>query len=126
MSDLKAEPVRLDHAIERLIVDAPSPVERAQAERFEVIHRGRRKQDGLGPAAEGLVDRLFEFTMPRLSDPRIMQAGRYLPLLEELAEKLAEEAEGEDRNLRYAALVLRSELRRHQLLRSYVNALIEP
>lgn len=126
MSDLKTEAVRLDHAIERLVVDAPSPVERAQVKRFEIIHQSRRKQDGLGLAAEGLVGRLFEFTMPRLADPEIMQAGRYLPLLEELVEKVTEQAEGEDRDLRYAALVLRSELRRHQLLRSYVNALIEP
>ena len=126
MSDLSTDGVRLDHAIERLVVEAPSAVERAQAKRFEVVHRGQRKREGPGLSAESLADQLFEFTMPRLADPRILQAGRYLPLLEELVAKLSEEAEGEDRDLRYAALVLRSELRRHQLLRSYVNALIEP
>ena len=125
MSDLKAGPVRLDRTIEELNESEISPSDRVQLQRFEVVLRAGRRRGGFGLAPEGLEERLFDFAMPQLADPRIMQGERYLALLEELAEAMSRKPADQDKLGRYAAMVLRSELRRHHLLRSYVNALIE-
>ena len=125
MSDLKAGTVRLDRTIERLDESEVSPGDAVQLKRFEVVLRAAGRRGSFGLAPESLEEQLFDFAMPHLADPRIMQGERYLALLENLAEAMSRAPDDQDKLGRYAALVLRSELRRHRLLRSYVNALIE-
>ena len=124
MSSLKPEPVRLDRAIELIAEQDAAATDAARTQRLDVVLRSSRRRAAFGLAPESLVDQLFEFTMPRLEDPWILTGARYLALLEELAQHLPDEAVLGGELRRYAERLLRSEIRRHRLLRRYLNALI--
>ncbi len=124
MAGLRTDPVPLDHALERIAGSAVAAASRPQLTRFQAVRR-RRDGDDLASPAASLVDEMFDFLMPQLSQPGLFQGSRYLSVLEELAGLLDEPSEATDEADRWAALVLRHELRKHRLLWQYRNSLVD-
>jgi hypothetical protein len=130
MSDLRANPVRLDAALEALAASGPEAEAAPQVERFDLVLKARdRLRDDLRPPS--LVDEVFDFIMPRIGDPLILRNSRYVSLLQDLADAFGDDGHGDaddstDEIGRAAGQLLREELRKHRVLRQQLNSLIEP
>lgn len=125
MTNVKTETIRLDRALERVMVGDVPPADAAQARYFEDMIDGSHHPPGFGLRPDGLSEQVFEAIMPRLRDGRILRSSRYLLVLQELAALLAPAEERKDRVKRVGAAIVRGEIRRHLLLRHYLNSLVE-
>jgi hypothetical protein len=118
-------PVRLDYALRDIAKSDKRNSSKVELESFELVWR--EDVIGLRDAAAsrpGLADRIFDFLMPKLSDPTVMQGGRCIDLLEEMTADIANVA-GSDEYLRHwGDVVLRQELQKYRLLQRHLNSLV--
>ena len=87
MSEIRANTIRLDQALEALAAEPIDAGTAAQLERFESLLKSRRARDPFSPA--NLVDELLEFIMPEIGNQHILRSERYMELLEDLSERSA-------------------------------------
>lgn len=123
MSEISANTIRLDQALEALAAEAPDPGTAAQLERFESLLKSRRTRDPFSP--QNLVDELFDFIMPEIGNQHILRSERYMELLEDLSAVLGALDGRVDDISRIGVAVLAEELRKHKILRLQRNGLIE-
>lgn len=117
--------IRLDAAIEQAlsspVVDGVTRVSLKELQ--GALTRGEREPGEDIGEPESLRSKLISFVMPRLRHPEVLQAERHRSLLEKLVASLET---APDRNVvGDAALELRRELRRLELLRQQRNSLVE-
>jgi hypothetical protein len=125
MSTLGTGPVRLDQALEQVGRSTKADVSRPQLERFSAVWRDPSPvEEGLA-SRDGLVNEIFDFIMPEMTNPGLFEGSRYLDLLEELSDQLGEPEESDDQIDQWGAMVLRHEVRKHRLLWQYLNSLVD-
>jgi hypothetical protein len=122
---MRTEPVRLDHALERVRKSERAKTSRAQLQRFEPVWRDPTPIEEGEADRDGLVDEIFEFIMPVLENPTLFEGSRYLGLLEELTDDLGDPEECDDQVDKLGSLVLRHEVKKHRLLWKYLNSLVD-
>ena len=122
---MRTEPVRLDHALERVRKSERAKTSRAQLQRFEPVWRDPTPIEEGEADRDGLVDEIFEFIMPVLENPTLFEGSRYLGLLEDLTDDLGDPEECEDQIDKLGGLVLRHEVKKHRLLWKYLNSLVD-
>ena len=122
---MRTEPVRLDHALERVRKSERAKTSRAQLQRFEPVWRDPTPIEEGEADRDGLVDEIFDFIMPVLENPTLFEGSRYLGLLEELTDDLGDPEECEDQIDKLGSLVLRHEVKKHRLLWKYLNSLVD-
>ncbi len=122
---MRTEPVRLDHALERVRKSDRAKTSRAQLNRFEPVWRDPTPIEEGEADRDGLVEEIFEFIMPVLDNPSLFEGSRYLGLLEELTEDLGDPEECEDQIDKLGSMVLRHEVKKHRLLWHYLNSLVD-
>gem|GEM_PF-4254310 len=123
MSKIDSYPtLRLDKAIESMLVDAPDTVTAVEMRGFQnAISERDAREEGIDPP--GIVGALFAHIMPRISNPSILQMERRQALLRRLEAATAMRGDG-------APVVpggldsLRMELRNIELLRQQRDSLI--
>jgi hypothetical protein len=117
--------VRLDAAIEQTLnspaVDGVTRV--SLTELRGALARGEREGGTETGEPGNLRSKLISFVMPRLRHPDVLQAEHHRSLLERLVASLS--AAPADNVVGDAALELRRELRRLELLRQQRNSLVE-
>ena len=122
---MRTEPVRLDHALERVRKSDRAKSSRAQLARFQPVWRDPTPIEEGAADRDGLVDEIFEFIMPELDNPALFEGSRYLGLLEELTEDLGDPEECDDQIDKLGSMVLRHEVKKHRLLWRYLNSLVD-
>lgn len=125
MADLKTESVRLDRALERVMVGETSRIDEAQLRHFEEMLAWTRHRPGYGFRPDSLADYVFEAIMPQISDVRVLRSSRYLSTLRDLSALLSALERRDDKVVRIGAALVRGEIQRHLLLRQHLNALLE-
>lgn len=122
---MRTEPVRLDHALERVRRSDRAKTSRVQLERFQPVWRDPTAVEEGKASRDGLVDEIFDFIMPVLENPALFEGSRYLGLLEELADDLGDPEDCNDQIDKLGSMVLRHEVKKHRLLWKYLNSLVD-
>jgi hypothetical protein len=122
---MRTDPVRLDHALERIERSDRAEKSRVQLERFQPIWRDPSSVEEGQASRDGLVDEIFDFIMPKLDNPALFEGSRYLNVLEDLADDLGDPDDCEDQIDKLGGLVLRHEVKKHRLLWRYLNSLVD-
>ena len=115
--------VRLDAAVERLLLEPVDAATRAELERVRTAVQARDvAPEGLDPPS--LVGEVFAYIMPRIADPSILRLERRRALLERVVARCAAEAEP-DPVTRGGLVALRRELQGLAALRGNRDSLVE-
>ncbi len=122
---MRTDPVRLDHALERIRKSDRAETSRVQLERFQPVWRDPTSIEEGQASRDGLVDEIFAFIMPDLDDPAMFEGSRYLGVLEDLTDDLGDPEDCDDQIDRLGSLVLRHEVKKHRLLWKYLNSLVD-
>lgn len=122
---MRTEPVRLDHALERVRKSDRAKSSRVQLERFQPVWRDPTSAEEGQASRDGLVDEIFDFIMPVLENPALFEGSRYLGLLEELTDDLGDPEDCDDQIDKLGSMVLRHEVKKHRLLWKYLNSLVD-
>lgn len=122
---MRTDPVRLDHALERIERSDRARVSSAQLERFQPVWRDPTSVEEGQASRDGLVDEIFDFIMPKLDNPAMFEGSRYLGVLEDLTDELGDPEDCDDQIDRLGSLVLHHEVKKHRLLWKYLNSLVD-
>ena len=124
VSRIAGDPVRLDVAVERLLIEPVDRVTRSDLRGLQAHIRkgGRTGQEGLDPPS--LADVVLDAVMPRLSHPDVLRLDRRQKALERLEARAAAD-DNNDPALMGGLVMLRHELQNLSLLRRHRDRLIE-
>ncbi len=122
---MRTDPVRLDHALERVRRSDRAEASHVQLERFQPVWRDPTSIEEGQANREGLVDEIFAFIMPELDNPAMFEGSRYLGILEDLTDDLGDPESCDDQIDKLGGLVLRHEVKKHRLLWKYLNSLVD-
>ena len=121
MASINNTPLRLDAAVDRLLVEPVDPVTRSELQGLQAHLRRTPDEAALDPP--GLVAAVMSAIMPRISHPAVLRLDRRQKVLERLEARAA--AGGQTDPLLAGALVtLRHELQNLSLLRRHRDRLI--
>ena len=115
--------LRLDAAVERLLLEPVDPATRGALERVRAAVQAREvTPEGLDPPS--LVGEVFAYIMPRIADPGVLRLERRRTLLERMAARCAGDADSNPA-VRDGLAALRRELQALGTLRGNRDSLIE-
>ena len=122
MSGLNAPSgIRLDAAIERLLLEPIEPSARVELEHVRGAVQSRLAPEGLDPPS--LAGELFAYIMPRITDPGILRLERRRAVMERVAARCSAEPDP-DPVVRGGLLALRRELQALASLRANRDRLV--
>lgn len=122
-ASLPAGGLRLDAAVERLLLEPVDAATRVELERVRSAVQARDvAPEGLDPPS--LVGEVFAYVMPRITDPGVLRLERRRSLLERVAARCAAAPEP-DPATRGGLVALRRELRALATLRGNRDSLVE-
>ena len=123
MSAIQGTPVRLDVAIDRLLVEPVDHVTRGELQGLQThIRRDVQTNEQLDPP--NLIGLVFGAIMPRISHPDVLRLDRRQKVLERMEARAAAGSKG-DPLLAGGLVILRHELQNLALLRRHRDRLIE-
>lgn len=115
--------LRLDAAVERLLLEPVDPATRTELERVRGAMQARGvSADGLDPPS--LVGEVFAYIMPRITDPGVLRLERRRALLERAAAFYAADPDPDPAVLG-GLIALRHELQSLAMLRGNRDSLVE-
>lgn len=124
MSDLRLGPVRLSQAPQTLAKEGLDARDQRHLERFLDLPSLQQSHVPAGLSPPGLASLAATFAEPMLDNPQILRSQNFSRLLSSVDEQLASVAT-DDPVIKLTRLVLNQELKKHELLREQLGALVE-